>query len=217
MPDGDGMVVTCQTSSDGSHFRPSSGNSPMTPRVNTSSSGSPLHPAQSAAQASQRSQESALSDCFSHPLSSSGGRGVSTGGRSTVLSGVTGSPASSTGRGRGGRQQQDWQHLFQMRSELAVLKELKLGVLLGRGSYGRVYRARWKATAVAVKIVEHSSRSGGSRGSSRGGRRSGRGTGTGTGTGTGGSSGDKRFSAEKEGLLMTSMSHPNVVSGGSLG
>jgi serine/threonine protein kinase len=169
---------------------------------------------------SLKSQESVLSDVtsaagegsFSHPTSGSGGRHrddkLSTGGRTRPLSEATASPASSSGRGREGKRQQDWQHLFQRRSELAVLKELKIGVLLGRGSYGRVYRARWKTAAVAVKIVEHSNRMlGGSKGRNGGGRSA----------GTEGSAGDKRFSAEKEGLLMTSMSHPNVVSWGGLG
>ncbi len=32
------------------------------------------------------------------------------------------------------------------------LKGLVLGPLLGQGSYGRVYRARWQGSAVAVKV-----------------------------------------------------------------
>lgn len=32
--------------------------------------------------------------------------------------------------------------------------DIKLGQLLGRGSYGRVYRARWNGTLVAVKLLE---------------------------------------------------------------
>ncbi len=32
------------------------------------------------------------------------------------------------------------------------------GVLLGAGSYGRVYKGRWHNTDVAVKVMEHNAR-----------------------------------------------------------
>jgi hypothetical protein len=131
--------------------------------------------------------------------------------------------------------------LLKARSDAAVLRDLKIGPLLGRGSYGRVYRGvcacvfvtttvarvalalccwpclrmskacsapltasvlatpvsrlracpgRWKATTVAVKIIEHTE-----------GR---------PGTAT---SGGKRISVGREALLATSISHPNVVRG----
>jgi serine/threonine protein kinase len=82
---------------------------------------------------------------------------------------------------------QQMQSLLQTRSEMAVLQELKLGPLLGRGSYGRVHRARWKSAIVAVKIIEHH------------------------GDGSKVSSGGKRINVGREGLLSTTMSHPNVV------
>jgi hypothetical protein len=45
--------------------------------------------------------------------------------------------------------------VLKARSDAAVLKDLKLGPVLGQGCYGRVYRGRWKATPVAVKIIDH--------------------------------------------------------------
>jgi hypothetical protein len=59
--------------------------------------------------------------------------------------------------------------VLKARSDAAVLKDLKLGPLLGQGCYGRVYRGRWKATPVAVKIIDHYSSNEGV-GSSRGNR-----------------------------------------------
>ncbi|WIA11806.1 hypothetical protein OEZ85_011898 [Tetradesmus obliquus] len=78
--------------------------------------------------------------------------------------------------------------LLKARSDEALLRDLKIGPLLGRGSYGRVYKGRWKAVTVAVKIIEHSEGSPGSA-----------------------SSGGKRISARREMLVATSISHPNVV------
>jgi serine/threonine protein kinase len=77
--------------------------------------------------------------------------------------------------------------LLQLRGELAILQDLKLGPILGRGSFGRVHKARWKAAVVAVKIIEQH--------------------------GEGGlmSSGGKVLSVGRESLLATAMSHPNVV------
>lgn len=77
--------------------------------------------------------------------------------------------------------------LLKARSDVAVLRDLKIGPLLGRGSFGRVYKGHWKATPVAVKIIEH--HAAGAR-----------------------SSGGKTISAGRETLLATSVSHPNVVS-----
>jgi hypothetical protein len=38
--------------------------------------------------------------------------------------------------------------LLKARSDAAVLRDLKIGPLLGRGSYGRVYKGRWVGMAV---------------------------------------------------------------------
>jgi hypothetical protein len=82
---------------------------------------------------------------------------------------------------------QSLQSLLHLRSEMAILKDLRLGPMLGRGSYGRVHRARWKSAVVAVKIIEHH------------------------GDGSKVSSGGKRVNVTRESLLSTSMAHPNVV------
>jgi hypothetical protein len=34
--------------------------------------------------------------------------------------------------------------LLKARSDMAVLRDLKIGPLLGRGSYGRVYKGGWQ-------------------------------------------------------------------------
>ena len=36
-----------------------------------------------------------------------------------------------------------------------VIDGLEVGELLGRGSYGRVYKGRWSGALVAIKVVEH--------------------------------------------------------------
>ena len=35
---------------------------------------------------------------------------------------------------------------------------VQLGVLLGAGSFGRVYKGRWRSKDVAVKVIQHSSK-----------------------------------------------------------
>ena len=82
---------------------------------------------------------------------------------------------------------QSLQSLLHLRGEMAILQDLKLGPVLGRGSYGRVHRARWKSAVVAVKIIEH------------------------RGEGEVVSSGGQRVNIGRESLLATTMSHPNVV------
>jgi len=36
-----------------------------------------------------------------------------------------------------------------------AIGDLQLGEVLGRGAFGRVYKARWKGAIVAVKVIEH--------------------------------------------------------------
>ncbi|GAB4819737.1 hypothetical protein N2152v2_006783 [Parachlorella kessleri] len=43
-----------------------------------------------------------------------------------------------------------------MRVRFGVFDQVELGPLIGRGGYGRVYRAKWRGAPVAVKVVEHS-------------------------------------------------------------
>lgn len=108
------------------------------------------------------------------------------GGSGEAAEGGAGGSGSTTASER----VQQAQSLLQSRSAAAVLRELKLGPVLGRGSYGRVHRARWKAATVAVKIIEHHEQ------------------------GSAISSGGKRVNVGREAMLSTTISHPNVVSGG---
>eukprot|EP00879_Flechtneria_rotunda_P007950 GHRR01008329.1.p1 GENE.GHRR01008329.1~~GHRR01008329.1.p1 ORF type:complete len:1448 (+),score=551.05 GHRR01008329.1:1287-5630(+) len=78
--------------------------------------------------------------------------------------------------------------LLKQRSDMAVLRDLKIGPLLGRGSYGRVYKGRWKAVTVAVKIIEHQEGAPGTASSSR-----------------------QPVNIGHESVLATSIAHPNVV------
>ena len=62
--------------------------------------------------------------------------------------------------------------------------DIELGPLLGRGSYGRVYKARWKGTLVAVKVVPADDLDGGVGGAA---------------------------AAARESALALAATHPNVV------
>eukprot|EP00775_Hariotina_reticulata_P008839 gene8839-9018_t len=99
---------------------------------------------------------------------------------------VHGSSASVSERFRGSS---GLPALLKARSDMAVLRDLKIGPLLGRGSYGRVYKGRWKAVTVAVKIIEHHEAS----------------------PDTAASSNEKRVCVGREAFLATSILHPNVV------
>ncbi|KAK9794907.1 hypothetical protein WJX73_003974 [Symbiochloris irregularis] len=61
------------------------------------------------------------------------------------------------------------------------LAGVEVGPLLGRGSYGRVYKGRWKGVAVAIKVVDHMTAAG------------------------------NAVDAARESVLSTSVQHPNVV------
>ncbi|CAL5225265.1 g8059 [Coccomyxa viridis] len=70
--------------------------------------------------------------------------------------------------------------LLRARSE-APLEALELGPIIGRGSFGRVYRGRWRAGSVAVKIINHDRNVG------------------------------NNFDAMRESVLCSNINHPNVV------
>eukprot|EP00883_Tetradesmus_obliquus_P005433 jgi/Sobl393_1/1585/SZX64196.1 len=117
------------------------------------------------------------------PASASGGGGGSGGAGSSAGVGGSGGQLGTSARSAG-----SVSNMLKIRSEKAVLKDLRIGPLLGRGSYGRVYKGRWNGVSVAVKIIEHSERAPGTA-----------------------SSGGKRISIVRESLLATQMSHPNIV------
>lgn len=62
------------------------------------------------------------------------------------------------------------------------LLQVELGSLIGRGSYGRVYRGTWRGALVAVKVVEHRS-----------------------------STNKKLAELTRESVLSTALSHPSIV------
>eukprot|EP00775_Hariotina_reticulata_P004708 gene4708-4959_t len=116
----------------------------------------------------------------------SGAGGGGSGANSSGAAAAAADEADGKGKFKGSR---GLSALLKARSDMAVLRDLKIGPLLGRGSYGRVYKGRWKAVTVAVKIVEHHE---GSRV-------------------TAASSSGKRINVGREALLATSILHPNVV------
>ncbi|GAB4814999.1 hypothetical protein N2152v2_002045 [Parachlorella kessleri] len=67
------------------------------------------------------------------------------------------------------------------RSKFGVIDGLEVGELLGRGSYGRVYKGRWNGALVAIKVVEHRVLGG------------------------------KAYDLSREPLLSLSVSHPNCI------
>ena len=115
------------------------------------------------------------------------GAGAATPGLGAASSGAGTSSSPGSSRSGANRRMQSLQSLLHLRGEIAILQDLKLGPVLGRGSYGRVHRARWKSAVVAVKIIEHH------------------------GEGEVVSSGGRKINVGRETLLATTMSHPNVV------
>jgi hypothetical protein len=66
---------------------------------------------------------------------------------------ASGSAGSSGGRQTVAERYAGITSLLKARSDIAVLRELKIGPLLGRGSYGRVYRGKPAAAVQAVVFV----------------------------------------------------------------
>ncbi|KAG2454256.1 hypothetical protein HYH02_001289 [Chlamydomonas schloesseri] len=94
--------------------------------------------------------------------------------------------------------------------------DVKLGPLLGKGSYGRVYRGVWNGAQVAVKVLETMAGEGGGGGGGSmlgggGGSGSLDGGGVSSGTGGGGGGGTGGDGEVLEAVLSASISHPNVV------
>ena len=95
----------------------------------------------------------------SHGTSGAGAHASSAGTDSSSMgvlhTGASGSSGENAGSGLGsggGKQSVAEKYasiasLLKTRSDIAVLRELKIGPLLGRGSYGRVYRGEWMKEA----------------------------------------------------------------------
>mmetsp|Transcript_4521 Transcript_4521/g.13071 ORF Transcript_4521/g.13071 Transcript_4521/m.13071 type:complete len:751 (-) Transcript_4521:124-2376(-) len=47
------------------------------------------------------------------------------------------------------------EHCIVLNEKLDPFEDVQLGVMLGRGAFGRVYRGLWNAIPVAVKVLEH--------------------------------------------------------------
>ncbi|CAK0735475.1 hypothetical protein CVIRNUC_000587 [Coccomyxa viridis] len=109
-------------------------------------------------------------------------RGLGTGGTGTGTGGGLSGPGGTPGTRGSGRESSlmSMRDLLRARSE-APLEALELGPLIGRGSFGRVYKGRWRAGSVAVKIINHDKHVG------------------------------NNFDAMRESVLCSNINHPNVV------
>ncbi|KAK9916935.1 hypothetical protein WJX75_008980 [Coccomyxa subellipsoidea] len=92
----------------------------------------------------------------------------------------TGTPGTATRSAGKENSLMGIQDLLRHRSEVG-LEALELGPLVGRGSFGRVYKGRWRAGTVAVKIINHDKHVG------------------------------NNFDALRESVLCSNIQHPNVV------
>ncbi|KAK9823953.1 hypothetical protein WJX72_006631 [[Myrmecia] bisecta] len=133
---------------------------------------------------------SAYGDARTMPdaLNASGQSGASGSGRGSAGNG--GNDANGSGGSReankGGSEKAQIEYsslpaLLRARSD-EVFDGVEMGPLLGRGSYGRVYKGRWKGAIVAIKVIEHSPKRGGNS-----------------------------VDAMRESALSQSVQHPNVV------
>ncbi|PNW70925.1 hypothetical protein CHLRE_17g739250v5 [Chlamydomonas reinhardtii] len=106
-------------------------------------------------------------------------------------SGTTGDSASLSQRGSA---------FTIINTKIDPFDDVKLGPLLGKGSYGRVYRGVWNGAQVAVKVLETIAGEGGDGDG---------GGGSGLGGGTGGGAGGEEEVLEA--VLSHTISHPNIV------
>uniref|UniRef100_A0A383VCI5 Protein kinase domain-containing protein n=1 Tax=Tetradesmus obliquus TaxID=3088 RepID=A0A383VCI5_TETOB len=112
------------------------------------------------------------------PATASGGGGSGGAGSSAGVGGSGGQLGAAAAPGAG-----SLSNMLKLTPEEAMLRDLRIGPLLGRGITARVYKGRWNGVSVAVKIIGHSERSPGTA-----------------------SSGILR-----ESLLAAQLSHPNIV------